>query len=51
MKLLGSIELGTNSRITLPARAIEAVKFEPGMILLVYEHGGNLVIRKPKGDE
>ncbi len=51
MKLLGSIELSSNNRVTLPAKAVESVGFDQGMILLVYEDKGRLILKKPSGDE
>lgn len=51
MELLGSLELGTNNRITLPSKIVQAVGFKQGMVLLVYEDKGNLVIKRPTGRE
>ena len=46
MKLQGTVELGTNNRMTLPTRAVKTMGIEQGEVLLVYEDKGTLVIKR-----
>jgi len=47
-KMLGSIEVMTNNRITLPRKLVSALKAKDGDFLLFYEENGEItVIRQP----
>lgn len=45
MGLLGLAELGSSNRITIPPRAVAALKLKKGDLLVFYEENGNLVIK------
>lgn len=51
MKLLGTVELGTNNRMTLPTRAVESLRIKQGDILLLYDDKGALVIKKAPDED
>jgi bifunctional DNA-binding transcriptional regulator/antitoxin component of YhaV-PrlF toxin-antitoxin module len=48
MKLLGMTVLSSNHRITIPPRAIEALKMKEGDMLVFHEDGGRLIISVEK---
>jgi bifunctional DNA-binding transcriptional regulator/antitoxin component of YhaV-PrlF toxin-antitoxin module len=51
MKLQGTVELGTNNRMTLPTKAVKTMGLEPGAVLLVYEDKGSLVLKRAPDEE
>ena len=48
MVLLGMVELGSNNRITIPPRAVAALKLKKGDLLVFYEEDGSMVIKIEK---
>ena len=51
MKLQGTVELGTNNRMTLPTKAVKSMGLDLGDVLLVYEDKGTLVIKRAPDEE
>ena len=50
MRLLGTVEVMTNKRITLPGKLMEKLKAKEGDFLLFYEdEGGKIVVKMEKG--
>lgn len=49
MEFIGSIELGTHNRITIPPKGLSVAGFKQGEAFLLYGEKGTLVItRAPK---
>ena len=51
MKLQGTVELGTNNRMTLPTKAVKSMGLDTGAVLLVYEDKGALVLKRAPDEE
>jgi len=49
IKLLGTIEVTTNQRVTVPKRLKSALDVHDGDFLLFYEDGGKVVVKSEKG--
>jgi len=49
-RLLGAVEVGTNKRVTMPAKLLDTLKVEDEDFLLFYEDSeGNIVVEAQKG--
>jgi bifunctional DNA-binding transcriptional regulator/antitoxin component of YhaV-PrlF toxin-antitoxin module len=50
MRLLGTIEVMTNKRITIPSKLLDTMKAKEGDFLLFYEDDdGKVVVKMEKG--
>jgi len=49
MRLLGSVELTTHNRITMPSKLVKALKIGEGDFLLFYEDKGVVTVKVEKG--
>jgi len=50
MRLLGTVEVMTNKRVTLPNKLLESLKAKGGDFLLFYEDdSGKIVVKMEKG--
>ena len=49
MILLGTIQLTTNKRMTIPQNLMDALDVKEGDFLLFYEDGGTVIVKKEEG--
>jgi bifunctional DNA-binding transcriptional regulator/antitoxin component of YhaV-PrlF toxin-antitoxin module len=49
MRLLGTVELGTNKRITVPQKLVDALKMKEGDYIQFFEDKGVITVTAMKG--
>jgi bifunctional DNA-binding transcriptional regulator/antitoxin component of YhaV-PrlF toxin-antitoxin module len=49
MKLLGSIQLTTNKRLTIPQNLLDVLEIGEGDFLMFYEDEGTVIVKKAEG--
>jgi bifunctional DNA-binding transcriptional regulator/antitoxin component of YhaV-PrlF toxin-antitoxin module len=49
MRLLGSIQLTTNKRLTIPQNLLDVLDVREGDFLMFYENEGTVIVQKAEG--
>jgi len=49
MRMLGSVRLASNRRITLPDELVETLKIGEGDFILFFEDKGTVIVKMEKG--